>query len=171
MKAKIIDFIHHLIIYDYFLFGGVFVLFLLFLVLAIAFRQKLILAIFFVLFAFSTLTVGSVVGYIQLHHYLFKNKIVLREVKALEFTEALLIKGEVHNLSKRPFQECRISAGVHKVTHNRYLDRIYPNLPFKKGGLNLIEPIGVGESQSFKLFIEPFRYTKDYNITIKAECR
>jgi hypothetical protein len=171
MKAKIIDFIHHLIIYDYFLFGGIFVLFLLFLVLAIAFRHKLILAIFFVFFAFSVLTIGSFFGYIQLHHYLFKNKIVLYEVKALEFTEALLIKGEVHNLSKRPFSECNVYAGVHKVTHNRYLDRIYPSFPFKKGALKVVESISPGESVPFKLFVEPFRYTKDYNITIKAECR
>mgnify|MGYP001809775414 CR=1 FL=1 len=86
MKAKIIDFIHHLIIYDYLLFGGIFVLFLLFLVLAIALRHKMILAVLFVIVAFSLLTVGSVVGYIQMHKYLFKNKIVLHEVKALEFT-------------------------------------------------------------------------------------
>lgn len=171
MKAKIIDFINHLIIYDYFLFGGVFVLFLLFLVLAIALRHKLALAILFVFLAFGTLTAGSVVGYIELHRYLFKNKIVLHEVKDLEFTEALLIKGEIHNLSKRPFQECRVYAGVHKVSHNRYLDRLYPLLPFKKGALKVIEPIAPGESEPFKLFIEPFRYTKDYNITIKAECR
>ncbi|HLD23127.1 MAG TPA: DUF2393 family protein [Sulfuricurvum sp.] len=171
MKAKIIDFINHLLLYDYLLFGGIFVLFLLLLVLAIALKNKMGLAIFMVLLAFTVLTVGSVVGYIKLHQYLFKNKIALHQVKALEFTEALLIKGEITNLSKRTFQECTIYAGAHKVSHNRYLDRVYPLFPFKKGSLKLSEPISPGKSAPFKLFIEPFRYTKDYNITIKGECR
>lgn len=171
MKAKIIDFIHHLIIYDYLLFGGIFILFLLFLVLAIALRHKMVLAVFFVIVAFSLLTVGSLVGYIQMHKYLFKNKIVLHEVKALEFTEALLIKGEINNTSKRPFQECTVYTGVYKITHNQYIDRLYPYFPFKKSSTKIVKPIPSGESRPFKLFVEPFRYTKDYNITIKAECR
>ncbi|WP_295051623.1 DUF2393 family protein [Sulfuricurvum sp.] len=171
MKAKIIEFIHHLIIYDYFLFGGIFVLFLLLLVLAIALRHKMALAIAFVVLAFGVLTAGPIVGYLQLHHYLFKNKIILHEVKALQFTEALLIKGDISNTSKRSFQECTVSTGVYKVTHNRYLDRLYPYVPFKKSSLKVIESIPPGKSKPFKLFVEPFSYTKDFNITIKAECR
>ncbi|WP_310439362.1 DUF2393 family protein [Sulfuricurvum sp.] len=171
MKAKIIDFINHLIVYDYLLFGGIFILFLLLLILAIALKNKMILAIFLVLLAFGVLTAGSVGGYIFLHHYLFKNKVTLYELKALEFTEALLLKGEIKNTSKRSFKECTLYAGVHKVTHNRYLDRIYPSFPFKKSSLRLRENIAPGESVPFKLFVEPFRYTKDYNITIKGECR
>ncbi|MBV5322093.1 MAG: DUF2393 family protein [Sulfuricurvum sp.] len=171
MKAKIIDFIHHLIIYDYLLFGGIFVLFLLLLVLAIALRHKMAFAIVFVILAFSVLTAGSVVGYIQLHHYLFKNKIILHKVKALEFTEALLIKGDINNTSKRSFKECTIYAGVHKVSHYKYLNHLYPYVPFKKGSLTLTKTIAPGESVPFKLFVEPFRYDKEYNITIKGECR
>lgn len=129
------------------------------------------LAIFFVLLAFGVLTAGSVSGYIALHHYLFKNQITLYEIKALEFTEALLLKGDIKNTSKRSFKECTLYTGVHKVTHNQYLDKIYPSLPFKKSSLTLTDKIAPGESVPFKLFVEPFRYTKDYNITIKGECR
>ncbi len=171
MKAKIIDFIHQLIIYDYLLFGGIFILFLLFLVLAIALRHKMALAVLFVVLAFGTLTAGPIAGYIQLHKYLFKNRIILHEVKALEFTEALLIKGDINNTSKRPFKECTITTGVYKVSHNKYLDRIYPYFPFKKSSHKVLENIPPGGSEPFKLFVEPFRYTKEYNITIKAECR
>lgn len=171
MKARIQDFIHHLIIYDYLLFGGIFLLFLLFLVIAIVLRHRLGLAIFFVLFAFGILTAGPVGGYIALHHYLFKNKIVLHEVKALEFTEALLIKGDINNTSKRTFKECKINVGVHKVTHNPYADKIYPYLPFKKSSLVLEESIEPGKSASFKVLVEPFRYSKDFNVTVKANCR
>jgi hypothetical protein len=171
MKAKITDFIHHLLVYDYLLFGGIFILFILLLALAIALRNKIVLAVFMVFFAFGVLTAGPLFGYILLHQHLFKHTIVIREIKALEFTEALLIKGDINNTSKRPFQECTLHAGVYKVTHNPYVDKLYPYFPFKKSSLKLTETIGAGKSAPFKLFVEPFRYTKDYNVTLKAECR
>lgn len=171
MKTKITEFIHNLLIYDYLLFGGIFILFILLLTIAIIFRRKLGLAIFLVFLAFGVLSAGPVVGYIMLHKYLFKNHIVIREVKALEFTEALLIKGDINNTSKRPFKECILHAGVYKVTHNKYVDPIYPFLPFKKSSITINETIKPGKTESFKLFVEPFRYTKDYNVTVKAECR
>lgn len=171
MKTLIQNFINHLIIYDYFLFGGIIVLFILLLVLAIILRNKMRWAIFFVVIAFGILTIGSAAGYIALHHYLFQHTIVIREVKALEFTEALLIKGEINNTSKQTFSECTFHADVYKVSHNHYLDRVYPFIPFKKSSLTVQKGISPGESASFKLFVEPFRYAKDYNITLKAECR
>lgn len=171
MKTKIIDFINHLLIYDYFLFGGVILLFILLLLVAVVVREKIALAVVFVVLAFLVLTVGSFAGYKTMHHYLFKHKVVLTETRGLEFTEALLIRGEVTNLSKRTFSECTFQAGVYKVTHNRYLDPFYPYMPFKKHSWVLKETIKPGESVSFKFFVEPFRYTKDYNTTIKADCK
>ena len=171
MKAKIIDFIHHLLIYDYLLFGGIFILFLLLLILAIVLRNKMGLAIFLVFIAFGVLTAGPVVGYLVLHNYLFKHALTIKEVKALQFTEALLVKGDINNTSKRTFKECTIHARVYKVSHNKYLDPIYPYIPFKKGSITLQENIQPGKSAPFKLFVEPFRYSKDFNLTYKAECR
>lgn len=171
MKAHLQDFIHHLITYDYFLFGGIIVLFILLLILAIILRHKIGIAIFFVLVAFGVLTAGPIIGYIKLHQYLFKHTLYIREVKALQFTEALLIKGDINNTSKQTFKECTLHAGVYKVSHNQYLDKVYPYLPFKKSSLKLQKTIKPGQSEPFKLFVEPFRYTKDYNVTLKAECR
>ncbi len=171
MKTYILDFIDHLLVYDYLLFGGIILLFILILGLAIFLRHHLALAVLLVLVAFGVLTAGSAVGYTMMHRYLFSNTLVLSQVKALEFTEALLIKGEIRNTSKRTFGECTVSVGVHKVSGNPYLDRIYPNIPFQKASLKVEEPIKPGKAAAFKLFVEPFRYTKEYNITAKADCR
>lgn len=171
MKARIQDFIQNLIPYDYFLFGGIILLFVLLLTLAIVLRHKLGVAIVIVFMAFGVLTVAPFVGYWTMHHQLFKNKITLHEIKALEFTEALLIKGDINNTSKRPFKECTLHAGVSKVTPNTYLNQLYHVIPFKKSSMTIQQPISPGESMPFKLFVEPFRYTKKYNVTVKAECR
>lgn len=171
MKERVIDFIHRLLVYDYLLFGGIALLFILLMVMAVFFRHRTALAVTIVVISFIVLTVGPVVGYIQLHKYLFMNTVTVTEVKKLEFTEALLIRGSINNRSKRSFQECTLQSGVYKVTHNRYIDPLYPFIPFKKESMSLNAPIKSGESKTFKLFVEPFRYTKDFNITIKAECR
>lgn len=171
MKHTIIDFIEHMLIYDYLLFGGIILLFILILILAVVLRERIGLAIFLVLLAFGVLTAGSVAGYIGLHSYLFKHKVVVTETKALEFTEALLVKGEVTNLSKRTFSRCTLTTEVYQVSHNRFIDPIYPYMPFRKSSTFLEQTIKPDEKTSFKLFVEPFRYNKDYNITVKAKCR
>lgn len=171
MKAQILDFINHLLIYDYILFGGIILVFILILILAIVIRHHLGWAVFLVLSGFGVLTVGPIVGYMTLHQYLFKNSVTLERTKALEFTEALLIKGTLENTSKRSFTECALEAGVHKVTHNRYLDRAYTFFPFQKGHTAIDRPLKPGEKADFKFLIEPFRYTKDFNVTVKADCR
>jgi hypothetical protein len=160
-----------MLIYDFLLFGGIILLFILILIAAVVLREKIALAVFLVFVAFGVLTAGSFAGYATLHHYLFKHQITLKEVKALQFTEALLVKGEITNLSKRTFTECTLHVGVYKVTHNPYIDPIYPYIPFQKSSIHLKQMINKGEKMSFKLFVEPFRYTKDYNITAKAACR
>lgn len=171
MKIDIHDFINHLLVYDYILFGGVIILFLIFIILAIAFHEKQTFPIIMVLLAFVTLTVAPIVGYMNLHHYLFKHKTVITDVKSLEFTEALLIKGDINNTSKRSFKECTLHAGVHKVTHNRYFDPLYQYIPFKKTNKRIPMKLKPGEKGSFKLFVEPFRYRHDYTITLHTECR
>ncbi len=65
MKTHIINFIHQLLIYDYLLFGGIFILFLLLLILAIVLRHKMGLAVFLVFLAFGVLTAGPVAGYLS----------------------------------------------------------------------------------------------------------
>jgi hypothetical protein len=72
MKLDATEFIDNLILQDYILFGSVFILFVLFIILAIVLRKKLGLAIFFILLSICILFLGPTVGYIQMHKYLLK---------------------------------------------------------------------------------------------------
>jgi hypothetical protein len=171
MKQKIIAFIDGLILYDYILFGGVIALFILFLILAILLRRHVGLSVFIILLAFIILLLGPTLGYIQLHKFLYKNEIKITEIKKLKFTNALLIEGNLKNISKINFHTCKIKAGAYKVSGKKIPDMIYPFKPFKHGYLKLDTIIKPDETKSFKLFIEPFNYKKDYNITIGANCR
>ncbi len=156
--------------YDYMLFGGVFVLFLLFIILSIVLRRKIGLALFFLVFGFIILIVGPTVGYSEMHKYLFKSEVQITSQKRLLFTPAIVLKGSVKNVSKFDFKECKITAYVHKKSKNKLKNYIYQFKNIQKMSM-LESAIQKGEVRNFKLIIEPFTYKKSYNISIKASCR
>lgn len=156
--------------YDYILFGSVFIIFILFIILAIVLHRKIGLAIFLIIFAFATLFLGPSIGYIQMHKFLYKNSVTLESQKKLNFTQAIVLKGSLKNESKFDFQNCTITASVYKVTNNKYKNLLMPFKPFQKMTM-LEENIPKGTVREFKMFIEPFTYSKEYNISIGASCK
>ena len=170
MKEKILTFVHNLLIYDYILFGAAFTLFILFIILAVLLRKRLVLAIFFVLFGFATLLLGPTLGYIELHKYLFQNSTKLISQKKLTFVDAIVVHGTLSNESKFDFKECKVRATVYKSTSNELKNYIYKLKPLKRSTL-VLHNIPKGTTQEFKMFVEPFRYSKEYNLTLGADCR
>ena len=170
MKHKISAFIEGLITYDYILFGTSFVLFLIFIILGIILRKELVLTILFIFLAFVILLLGSTLGYIKMHDTLFKNSTELISQKRLEFTQAVVVKGRLTNESSREFTECKITASAYKVTSNKYKNYLKKLKPFKK--MSIIEEyIAVSETREFKIIVEPFTYSRDYNISLGADCK
>lgn len=169
MEAKITDFIDGLITYDYILFGSVFVLFILFISLGILLRRKTIIAVLFILIGFSLLVLGPTLGYIKMHEYLFKNSTVLTSQKRLQFTQAVVVTGSVTNESKVNFESCKITARAYKVSKNSLKNYLYQFKTIKKMSI-VREDIRIGETKDFKIIVEPFTYSRDYNISVGADC-
>ena len=170
MKSKITAFIEGLISYDYILFGAVFVLFILFIILGILLRKKIALSLLFILLAFAILLLGPTLGYIKLHEKLFKNTTTLISQKQLQFSEAAVVIGSITNDSKHHFNSCKITASAYAMTSNKYKNYLKKLKPFKKMSI-VEEDISVSETREFKIIIEPFRYSRDYNISLGADCR
>jgi len=170
MKEKITAFINHLLVYDYILFGSAFALFLLFIILAILLRNRLGVALFFVLFGFVMLLLAPTFGYIQMHKYLFKNTTELISYKQLSFVPAVVVKGKLTNSSKFNFNECKVTATVYSYTSNKLKNYIYKLKPLKKSSM-LVHNIERNSTKEFKFIVEPFSYSKEYNITLGANCK
>ena len=170
IKEKITAFINELVTYDYILFGSIFALFLLFIILAIVLRKKVGLSIFLIIFSFVTLALGPTLGYIKMHEYLYKNSCKLVSQKRLSFTPAIVVNGTITNESRLDFKSCKITASVYKSSKNIIKKYLYPLKPLKNMSI-LQENILKGETQEFKIIVEPFTYSKDYNISIKASCK
>ncbi|CAI6147804.1 MAG: hypothetical protein SPLUMA1_SPLUMAMAG1_00518 [uncultured Sulfurimonas sp.] len=170
MNSKITLFIDSLIKWDYLLFGSVFVLFILCVILGIILRKKLVLALLFILLGFSILLLGPTLGYIKLHETLFKNTTLLLSQKRLQFSEAVVVKGSVTNESNRDFKKCKITASAYAISSNKLKNYLKKFKPFKK--MSIIEmDIQKSETRTFKIIVEPFTYSRDYNISLGADCR
>jgi len=170
MREKITAFIDSLIIYDYILFGSTFLLFLLLIVLAIVIRRRLKTALFLIFFAFLLITVGVFEGYIVMHKFLYKNSIKITYEKKLNFTKAVVLKGVLLNESKFDFRMCEISAKAYKNSTNSIKNKIYSLKPFQN--MSILEyDIKKGAKREFKIIVEPFVYSKKYNIVVEADCR
>lgn len=170
MKTAILHFIHTLSLYDYLLFGGVLFFFFFFIILAIALHDKLILAISFV-FASFLILVTSPLQYMALHNYLYHHTLQLTTVQDLEFTDALLIRGDLNNTSNQTLNECTIYVSIAKTSSIQLLNKAYPYLPFKTQKLYIKETIKPKGSHSFKLLIEPFSYSYPFQVTARGHCK
>jgi len=170
MTNNLTTLIDGLIIYDYILFGSVFAIFLLLTTLGIVLRQKKALAIILILISFIILLLGSTLGYVQMHKFLYKNSVSLVSQKHLTYTKAVVIHGMVKNISKFDFKNCKLTASAYKVSGNFIKDYLFKFNPFKK--MSIVEnDILKGQEREFKLILEPFTYSKDYNISMGADCR
>ena len=170
MTDTINAFINELIIYDYILFGSVFVIFILLFIMGILARKKTSTSVLLFLLSFVIVILGPTVGYSKMHQVLFKNSVEFKDQKKLTYTKAVVVYGVVKNSSNFDFSMCNIKAGASKVSGNAIKDYLFAFNPFKE--MSIIEyDILKGEEREFKLILEPFTYSKDYNISLGASCR
>lgn len=170
IKAALQNFIASLHLYDYVLFGASGALFILLLLLAILLRRKAVLSLILVLLAFIILVALPISGYNYIHAQLYKTELTNLNIKRLEFSEAIVIKGTVTNCGKQDFKKCTISSRAHKAASGFLQELIYPLKPFQKVSIVKQEALEVGQSLDFRLVMEPFTYTDDYNISMKVNC-
>ena len=170
LKNFINSFISTLHTYDYIIFSISLALFILLLVLAILLKEKTKTSLFLVLSSFVILIAGPIGGYKYIHTTLFKNEISNLVVKKLEFSQALVIKGELTNLGKQNFKKCKIKVKAFKGSNNFFEEFVYALKPFQKMTIIKEETLDINQSIEFKMILEPFTYSKEYNISVKAAC-
>ena len=171
-KLKVVfqNFAETLHMYDYVLFGISGALFLVLLFLAILLRNKIGLSLLLVLLSFITLIAGPIIGYNLIHSTLYKTKVTELTIKKLEFTQALIIKGTLTNLGKQTFKKCKISSSAYRGAHNIVEEWVFPLKPFMKRSIIREETIDINSSINFKILLEPFTYSKEYNVSLKVNC-
>lgn len=169
MKQKITFIIDNLIMYDYILFGGAFLLFIVFIILALVARKRIGVSVFLITIAFAIITIVPTIGYEQLHKYLFKNEINILSENKLIYSQAVIVDGVIKNSSEYDFKHCEITARVYKASENKLKNYIYSFLPFTTEKV-IKEQILKDKSKNFTIIIEPFTYQGMFKIEVKGKC-
>lgn len=170
LKSLIESFIATLHTYDYILFGISGALFVLILLLAIILRKKVGFSLILVLLAFIIIVAGPIVGYKYIHATVYKTEISELQIKTLEFSQAVVIKGRLRNIGSQSFHSCKISAKAYPGPTNILEEYVNPLKPFQKVSILKETPIEINDSIDFKMMLEPFTYSSEYNITVKVDC-
>ncbi len=170
MKEKVLQFLHSLSIYDYIFFLAVFTVFILLILLIVLIRNKTTLALSVLLIALLEIFLAPTLGFKVFHNLLYGNTITIQKVKRLTFLQALVIEGKLHNDSSFDFKSCKLDAAIYKDTHNRFKNLVFRLKPIKKSTLTL-HNIPKGADVTFRFFIEPFTYKKDFNLSINGMCK
>ena len=90
--------------------------------------------------------------------------------KKLSFIKAVVVQAKLTNTSKTNFGICKVHFEAYKVSGNSIKDYIYKFKPLKQMSI-LKYDITKGSTIDVKAILEPFTYSKDYNISVKASCR
>ncbi len=171
LKQSLIDYSNSLTIYDYVAFGWLF--FLLFALLALSItlsKKRPRCAIILIILTLILIFTAPVAIKLFLDKTVRKVVILDQNHTELNFSKSLIVTGMVQNLGKVEFHKCYINTKIVKLSQNKYMNLLNSLKPIRKKSIIVQRDIAYGESKEFKVVFEKFRYPKEYNVTISAEC-
>ena len=171
-KARhiITTFLKTLSFYDYIGFFLSLFIFILFIVLALMLRKHTKRSLFLLFLGFTTLFAGPVMIHKVIKNTLFLSEVTLSEMKQLHYSDTLLIKGKIDYKGKKEANHCEIKANIYKQGANVVKDFVYKLKAYRSGKQKIDKLFSQGDSENFKIVIEPFRYQGDYNMTLESGC-
>jgi hypothetical protein len=146
----------------------IFLFFFLLLIFSILIRDKKTTSIFAVLVAFLTITVMPVYSYFFVHDYLYGTETKINYLKQLEYTDSLIIKGDIKNIGEEKIEKCRIFAKVLPKIPSymetfEFLYKLKPTVATQIDLENL--DLNKNDSFEFKIKIENFKTSRELNIS------
>jgi len=170
-KASILNYANHFSMYDYGAYAWLILLFFVTILLSILVAKKSpIFSILILLLSLALLFAGPFI----LKNYLDKS---LRpsisktiEVKKLNFSNSLIVTGDVTNVSKKNFSICSIDITVLKNSDNEIKNFINQLKPLRKQTISIDKLIEVNTTKEFRVVFDNYTYSNDINVSIKSEC-
>lgn len=172
LRAMLKSFLNLLTVYDYLAFGALFAFCVLLVLLGIMLRRLTFLSFVMTFLGFGALIVGPFFSYDFIRQTIYKSQIQVVKFKQLKFTKALVIDVRVANLSHKDFTRCNLTLSVYKKTddNSSFIERIRALRPLRKKRMVLEKNITAGLKSDVKIILEPFRYTKAFDIDLSGSC-
>ncbi len=171
IRLKLFTYLHSLTIYDYVAFGWLLFLITIILVLIVLLaRKKPKLAIWMTLLTLILIIAGPFGIKYFLDKSVRKVELLDTNITKLHYAQSLIITGKLKNSGKVKLQRCFISATVFQTFRNKYKNMLFRLKPLRKKTIFLEENLSKGDKKGFKIVIDHFNYSRDFNTTLHAEC-
>ncbi len=172
IKQDLLNYIHHLTLYEYVAFGWVVFFFITLLIFSIIIaNKKPLLATILIVFNFSLLILSPILIKILMNNTIKKSEVKILNQEHLKFSKSIIVQGEVINKGKIDFKECEIKGRIYKISSNSLKNFLYKLKPLKKKKIILKKRLPKKASLEFRLVFNNFVYPKnDFNVTVNAEC-
>lgn len=172
IKERILDYLHHLSLYDYIAYGWLLAVLTGFLLLAIALsgrKPKAALSmILIVLILMITAPFGMKYG---LDQTIRKVALADTNVTQLNFAKNLIVTGVIKNEGKIDLSGCRVFVKVVKKDPNHYKELLFALKPLRKKSLHLDKPLKKGTDMPYKIVLDHFAYKENlYRVDQSVEC-
>ena len=171
LKSSILQYIQHMGPYDYAAYAWLIILFFVMILLAIIVaRKNALLSIVITLISLLLLFVGPFILKHYLDIYLRPSITKSTEIKKLTFSNTLIVKGHITNISKKTFFTCRVDIDVIKNSNSDIKNFLYKLKPLLKKTMFIDKPIEVNATEEFDVVFNNYTYKKDVNISMNSVC-
>jgi len=172
LKESVLNYIHHLTVYEYIAFGWVLFLFTTLLILSVMIaNKKPFFSLLLILFNFTLLSLSPILIKIFMEKTVKRAEVRILKQEYLRFGKSVIVEGTVTNKGKIDFRECEIKGKIVKIGSNSLKNLLYLLKPLKRKKIFLKKKLQKGKSLEFRLVFNDFkRSKKDYNVTVDAEC-
>ncbi len=170
-KVSILNYVNHFTMYDYASYAWLILLFFVTILLSILVaRRSPLFSVLILLISLAILFAGPFVLKDQLDKYLRPSINKTLEVKKLNFSDSLIVMGNIKNVSKKEFSLCSINISLIKNSDNNIKYFINKLKPLRKQTISINDPIEVNTTKEFRVVFDRYTYSKDINVSIKSQC-
>jgi hypothetical protein len=171
IKARIVDYLHHLTTYDYIAYGwllGILIGFLLLAVVLAGTKPKT--SLFMIFMVLTIMIVGPMGMKYGLDQTVRKVLLVDKNSTELPFAKNLVVFGKIKNFGRVDMAGCRVFVDVLRKEDNKYKELLYRLKPIRKQVLKIDKKLPKGEEMPYKIVFDHFKLEKGYYVSQSVEC-
>lgn len=171
LKTSALNYMSHFTMYDYMAYAWLILLFFVFILLSIFLaKKKLLISILMFMISLAILFFGPFVLKHYLDIFLRPTEIKNIQMKKLNFTDALIVTGEIKNISKMSFSLCGVNVSVLKASSSALENFANSLKPLLNKSMFLDKTLDINETKEFRVVFDYYTYDKDINISVQTEC-
>jgi hypothetical protein len=171
LKISIMNYLTHFTMYDYMAYSWLILIFFVSLLLSIFLAKKsAVFSVLILLISLSLLFAGPFMIKNYLDKQLRANETKTTMIKKLNFSDAMIVEGEVKNLSKNTFTICSVEISILKIDAGFFQNFKNQLKPLMKQTISVNNPIDINMSEKFRVVFDGYTYNEDVNVSVKSNC-